>query len=120
MLQSTEHPSGGQASGKLCPGCGRDIGVWPVFSAGLPTRIWCPHCRIRLRYQDANGIFVGLLVALAVTALGAWWISGELGPLVWRTRVLWFCGLLLAVWVPVELVVVGMLRSRKTLTRVDA
>jgi hypothetical protein len=90
-----------------------------VFSAGLPTRIWCPHCRIRLRYQGANGIFLGLLAALTVTAGGAWWASGEIAPLAWRTRVLWFCGLLLAAWIPVELVTVSLLRGKKRLARVD-
>jgi len=62
---------------------------------------------------------VALLVALAVTALGAWLASGEIAPLAWRMRVAWFSGLLLAAWIPVELVVVWHLRSKKTLARVD-
>ncbi len=89
-----------------------------MFSAGLPTRIWCPHCRARLRYEDAGGILLGLFVALALTAGAAWWASGELAPQAWKVRVTWFSGLLLGAWIPVELVTVWLLRTRKRLARV--
>lgn len=112
-------PSEGGSTGKLCPACGRDVGVWPVFSAGMPTRIWCPRCRARLRYEDAGGMFAALLVALAATALAAWWASGALEPLSWRTRMLWFCGLLAVTWIPIELVTAILLRGRKRLARVE-
>ena len=33
-----------------CPKCDRDIGIWAVFKATLPNRIFCPHCGTRLEY----------------------------------------------------------------------
>jgi len=42
--------------GKHCPECEKDIGVWPVLSAGLPSRVHCPHCHARLTYGNI-GVF---------------------------------------------------------------
>ena len=41
-------------SGNECPVCGENIGIWAVFRAPLPNRIYCPHCGERLRYGDTT------------------------------------------------------------------
>jgi len=66
------------ADGKHCPACGRDIGLWPVFTAGLPNRIWCPHCSARLSYRGIAGVVVVLLVALAGTVAVGWYAAGAI------------------------------------------
>jgi hypothetical protein len=105
--------------GKHCPGCGQDIGIWPVFSAGLPNRIWCPHCKARLTYQGIGGVLVvlgGLLVAL----LGAGVYAVSVIPLQSRFQYLIvFMGVALAISVVIELMVTMYLRNKKVLKRVD-
>ena len=54
--------------GKNCPNCGVDIGVWPVFSAGLPNRIWCPRCKSQLRYRKSLLIAARMLPLLIAVA----------------------------------------------------
>ena len=56
--------------GRHCPSCRKDIGIWPVFTAGLPDWIRCPHCRCRLRYENATGVVVLLFAALAARCPG--------------------------------------------------
>ncbi len=107
------------ADGKHCPSCGKDIGVWPIFAAGLPNRIWCPHCSARLAYREITGVLLLLVVMLAGVLTGAYFAALPFlsaNPPVW---VLVFAGVLLAVWVPIEFVVVGFLRRNRKLVRVD-
>jgi uncharacterized protein (DUF983 family) len=48
--------------GNDCPACGEDIGVWAVFKAPLPNRIYCPHCGERLRYGGTGPLTVAYVV----------------------------------------------------------
>jgi hypothetical protein len=89
--------------GKHCPACGKDIGVWPIFSAGLPNRIWCPHCSARLRYRVTTGLLL-VIVALAIglmagALLFSWKYVGFDSP----RWIVWFAGLMLLPWIVVEL-----------------
>ncbi len=36
------------ADGGHCPNCGNDIGVWPIFAAVAPSRIWRLNPRQRI------------------------------------------------------------------------
>jgi hypothetical protein len=107
------------SDGKHCPSCGKDIGVWPVFSAGLPNRVRCPHCKARLEYRGVVGLVILLsvlgvaLLAASVYAVQHLDLTG--GP----QRALAFAGLVLGLWVPVELAVALYLRSTKELSRTD-
>ena len=66
--------------GKHCPACGRDIGLWTVFTAGLPSRIRCPHCRARLGFPQ-TGVLVAWLIALGlVLSAGAYVFARRLYP----------------------------------------
>ena len=38
-------------SGKHCPKCKQDIGVFAIFKAALPSRIKCPNCNTRVVYK---------------------------------------------------------------------
>ena len=101
--------------GRHCPSCQKDIGIWPVFAAGLPDRIRCPRCRCRLRYENATGVVVFLLAALAGVMCGAFWIAGFLFPSSFGPRNMLFVGIVVATWIPVEWAVVRFLRARRRL-----
>ena len=98
--------------GKHCPVCGVDIGVWPVFSAGLPNLIWCPKCKARLAYQSVGRLVVVLLLLIvAVTA-----ISGLVAlQFEGVQRLAAFIAVMFGIWVPAELVFVRYLRANKVL-----
>jgi hypothetical protein len=80
----------------------------------------CPHCKARLSYRGVLGLVILLsvlgvaLLAAAVYMVQRLELAG--GP----QRAMAFLGLMLALWVPVELVVAFYLRSNKALSRVDA
>jgi len=59
--------------GNDCPECGKSIGMGPVFKAPVPNRIYCPHCKARLRYGGTGGLIAAasLLTVLLVLAAGA-------------------------------------------------
>jgi hypothetical protein len=101
--------------GKHCPECGNDIGFWPVFSAGLPNRIWCPWCGTRLSYADALGVFLVMLVTALVVCVGAVLLTLLVSETFWGARILVFAAAGLAVWVPLELATTWFLREYKTL-----
>jgi hypothetical protein len=74
-----------------CPKCGREIGVWAVFKAPLPNRIYCPRCGARLEYGGtwwlitfgvAAGVLLFALAALVWFNVGddvsAWVASGAI------------------------------------------
>ena len=56
--------------GKHCPGCEKDIGVWPVLMAGLPTWVRCPHCRARLSYGNSGLVMAVLSAFFLLLILG--------------------------------------------------
>jgi hypothetical protein len=98
--------------GKHCPSCGKDIGVWPVFSAMWSSLIWCPHCRSRLRYRKTGNI-IGVLLAVAILiAICALRIVQSL-QIAWP-RAVW-AAIVLISWVPVELALAWFLRNRREL-----
>jgi uncharacterized protein (DUF983 family) len=108
--------SAGQGGdGKHCPRCGEDIGVWAIVSAGLPSRLRCPHCRSRIEYQDAGG-FIALLVILAIGfGYAAFTVAKMIVPAGHSLQIAVFAALLLAVWIPVELAAARFLRNRRRL-----
>ena len=106
------------SDGKHCPACGKDIGIWPIFSA-VRNRFRCPHCRVRLSYQGIRWLVLALLV-LAVPLVAASLYLVRKAELTGLLHDVAFLGILLALWVPVELLVTAYLRSTKVLSRVDA
>ena len=68
------------SQGKLCPDCGKDIGLRALLGES-PYRIRCPHCRKRLAYADITLLFVGgiviyLLVLTICTAFAIYFDDG--------------------------------------------
>jgi uncharacterized protein (DUF983 family) len=98
--------------GKHCPSCGKDIGVWPVFSAAWPTWIWCPWCKSRLRYRHTADVIAVLVVVLIAIAVGASVLVATL--VTTRRRLIWATAVIIC-WVPVQLVVSWFLRNRREL-----
>ena len=86
-----------------------------MFSAGLPDRIRCPHCKCRLRYDNAGGVVVFLLLALACIAYPTFVLSTSQFFVDLGSRSLVFPVLLLVAWVPVEWAAVRFLRERRRL-----
>lgn len=107
------------SAGKLCPACGKDIGVWPIFSAGLPNRIWCPHCRARLAYRNAWAVFLVVLGVMAGVVAAGYYAATALPDARPAVRALAFGGVVLGAWVPVELAVAWFLRQHRELAVVD-
>ena len=100
------------ANGKVCPACGKDIGVWAIVAAGLPNRIRCPHCGTLLRY---DGTFALLVLPFAIVILAAL-IVHEVAIDVGLPRP----GLIVVVqvlltWVPVEFLLALYLRDHRNL-----
>jgi DNA-directed RNA polymerase subunit RPC12/RpoP len=104
------------ANGKVCPACGKDIGVWAIFAAGGPSRIRCPHCRARLRYDGAVRIVVLPFAIVAVAALVGHEAAVDLGMV--RPGLL-IAFLALLTWVPIELLLAIYLRDHRTLRLVE-
>jgi uncharacterized paraquat-inducible protein A len=50
--------------------------VWAVFRAPLPNRIYCPHCRERLRYAGSWPLAC-TAVAVMLGAVGAGFVTAE-------------------------------------------
>jgi len=98
--------------GKHCPNCGKDIGVWPVFSATWPSLIWCPWCKTRVRYRDTTPVLAVLLVLLMVIAAVAFAVVSSLAPR-WRMPI-WAMVIIIS-WVPLQLAVTWFLRNRHEL-----
>ena len=100
------------ADGKHCPACGTDIGVWPVFSAGLPNLIRCPHCKARIGYQRIGAVLAVLFVVLGAVFAVAYVVAGFFEG---NNRLVAFIVVVLGAWIPVELVVALYLRTNKIL-----
>ncbi len=99
--------------GKNCPHCGRDIGVWPIFSAALPNRIWCPHCKSRLRYRNTTGSLATVLAIGLLVAVGAYGAAERLAPS--DSFAIWagvFVLIIAALWSLLELLAAWYLRHR--------
>jgi hypothetical protein len=104
------------ANGRNCPVCGKDIGVWSIFSAGMPSRIRCPHCRALLRY-DGSLFLVAIPFVLAMLAA---LILHEAAIDLGITRPgLFVVVLLLVTWVPIELLLALYLRENRRLHPVE-
>ena len=103
------------ANGKVCPACSKDIGVWAIVSAGLPTRVRCPHCHSPLRY---DGTIALLALPFAVVVFAAL-VVHEVAVDVGITRPgLVAAIMVLVTWLPVELLLALYLRDHRTLRMV--
>src|SRR5262245_7976997 len=103
--------------GKHCPACGRDIGLWPVLTAILPTRVRCPHCKTSLAYSNSSRLVFGLLALGLLLGAAAYFLA------VWmqiKDRIQFHAaavGLFVALWLPVEIAVTLLVRQRSNLVR---
>ena len=98
--------------GKTCPACQKDIGVWSVFSAGMPNRIRCPHCRTQLRYDGGVAFMIVPFAIVAIATLIVHEAAIDAGI---PRPGLFAVVLLLVTWIPLELLLVLFLRERRTL-----
>ena len=119
------------SDGKHCPACGKDIGIWPVVSAALPSRVRCPHCKARLSY--GGGLLLGmiaLVVAVLVLCVGiaSYYLASHhlaAGARVskpirfYGTLVAVFLALWLPIWLPLEIGLTMYIRRRGELKKVE-
>jgi uncharacterized protein (DUF983 family) len=106
-----------QNDGKHCPACGRDIGLWPVFSAILPSRVRCPHCQASLAYGNSSHLVLGLLVLGVLLGGLAYFLALRLQI---KDRIQFHAvavGLFVMLWLPVEVAVTLLVRRRSVLRR---
>jgi hypothetical protein len=112
------------SDGKHCPACGKDIGVWPVLLAVLPTRVRCSHCRARLTYGKSLMLLLGVTTAVALLVVASCYIvSLYLGTKLLYNNPAKFFGvataLFLALWIPVEAAFALYVRNRGVLKKLD-
>jgi hypothetical protein len=105
------------SDGKHCPACGKDIGLWSVLSAGLPTRVRCPHCQARLSYGGDSALMVGLFAILLVAAGAAFYFARQIHPSMHSRFYFTLVLLALALMLPVELAATLYLRRHGVLTK---
>ena len=74
--------------------------------------IRCPHCRTPVRYEDAGSVIAVLLVLAAGFGYLAYRLAETFVLSDSRSRQVVLGALLLAAWVPIELVAARFLRSR--------
>jgi len=104
-------------SGRDCPACKKDIGLWPVFRAAWPTRVKCPHCKSTLRYGirvwRTFFIFVlPLTLALLVLSFALTWrVFGTLDIVSFAFSLLLF----VVAWGIFEIISAVYLRSHRAL-----
>ena len=101
--------------GKICPNCGKDIGILDIMLAGLPNRIKCPHCKSRVKYQNAS-LFLSILLVIGLLLVVL------VHPLVKKMNIspqpLEFIVFIFSVWLlwqPFEFIAALYLRSNKVL-----
>jgi hypothetical protein len=105
--------------GRHCPRCGRDVGIWAVMSAALPTRVWCPGCGARLSYRGAWLLFAVALPLLLALAVGAAYVALLLRPEYRMQAAALFGVLVLGSWGIVEWLLALYLRRYHVLTEAD-
>jgi hypothetical protein len=108
------------SDGKHCPACGKDIGMWAVLFAGLPSRIRCPHCRARLSYGNDLVLVLGVVAVLTLAAVVACQLAiFQLGKTAAVTEPIQFGGLVIALMlglaIPLELALTLLIRRHGVL-----
>jgi hypothetical protein len=101
--------------GKLCPACGKDIGVWAIVSSPLPSLIRCPNCRTRLTYSGTAMLIVALIVLTLLVGIGLVALTALVPPRMHGANIAIALAALLAVWAPVEVAIAFYLRGAKNL-----
>ncbi len=103
--------------GKHCPGCGKDIGIWPVLSAGLPSWVRCPHCQARLSYGRSGALVLGLFCLLLLLSICIFYVASQR----YAAGGIWFhvflASLVPLAWLPVEIAATLYLRKRGVLEK---
>jgi hypothetical protein len=119
------------SDGKHCPACGKDIGIWPVLSAGLPSRVRCPHCKSRLSYGSGLSLLlIALIVLVLVVCVGiaSYYLASQhlaAGSRVSQPIKFYgivagvFLALWLPVWLPLEIGLTLYIRSRGELKKAE-
>jgi len=103
--------------GKHCPACGKDIGLWPVLAAGLPSRIRCPHCQARLTYGGSGTLVACLFAILLTLAVGSFFVVSRQYSVRHLQFHAAFLAVALAVMLPVDLAATLYLRRFGVLTK---
>jgi hypothetical protein len=112
------------SDGKHCPACEKDIGIWPVLLAGLPTRVRCPHCKTRLTYGNSLLLVLGVVAMASLVGVASYYITASyLGRNSRLSDPAKFYGvavvLFLGLWLPVEVAFTLYVRNRGVLKRLD-
>jgi hypothetical protein len=61
-----------------CPECGSNIGIWSVFKAPLPNRIFCPKCGQRLQHTPITGLVTVAVIVTVILCVAAGYLVVEL------------------------------------------
>ena len=102
--------------GKQCPSCKRDIGIWTVLKAPLPTMMRCPHCKAPIQYDEAGG---GVIIIVIVMIMPVIYIIGSSMDFIYTMNPIALAivvgGIGVLIWLPFELLMVFYLRKNQKL-----
>jgi hypothetical protein len=105
-----KHAPAASGDGKHCPACGKDIGLWTVMLAGLPSWVRCPHCRARLSYGNASMIVALLFGLLLLLSGGVFWFARRHYPINEGRFFIALAVIVVALWLPIEMLATLYLR----------
>jgi hypothetical protein len=80
-----------------CPECESNIGIWAVFKATLPNRIFCPKCGQRLQHTPITGLVTAAVVFTILLCVGVSCVIMQL----------WDKGMIFAVMVGAGVLIAG-------------
>ncbi|HTM54143.1 MAG TPA: hypothetical protein VL175_08945 [Pirellulales bacterium] len=105
--------------GKHCPACGKDVGMASVMTALWPTRVKCPHCKVRLAYLNGTALVINLLAVWAALGVVACyvlqrWFSPQKPQFYFA-----IAAIVVAAWLPIELAATLYMRRFGRLEKTD-
>jgi len=116
-MNDGQHSPAASGDGKHCPECGKDIGIWPILMAGLPSLVRCPHCRARLSYGNASVMVALLFGLLLLLSGGAFYFARQHYSANEGRFFIALAVIVIALWLPIELAATLYLRRRGKLQK---
>ena len=107
------------SDGKHCPDCGQDIGIWPVFSAGLPSRVRCPFCKSRLSYGDTRTLVACLAAVVLLVGASSYFFVSRFYAITRLEFHVLSAGLALVLLLAVDFAVAMYLRNSRGLKKLE-
>jgi len=107
-------------NGTDCPNCNKDIGIWAIMKVGWPTKLKCPHCKAKLKYEPMNWgtLIISIMIYITIYVIS---IEILLNNFDFSLKYKFAIMVLIAVgfWQPFEYYIVTKLRKKHILKLKD-